>query len=82
MCFVFVKTFKRINGYTKKVEFVDNQEFKNKANEIFKNEDISTIDEFLNNNKIEGDELTKQALKYIEVKYFEPNLPVEFLEIV
>ena len=95
----FVKTFKRINGYTKKVEFVDNQNVENKAqeifkneyiptiyeflnNNIFKNEDISTIDEFLNNNKIEGDDLAKQALKYIEVKYFEPNLPVEFLEIV
>ena len=78
----FVKTFKRINGYTKKVEFVDNQEVKNKAQEIFKNEDIKSIDEFLDTHKIEGDELAKQALKYIEVKYFEPNLPVEFLEIV
>ena len=78
----FVKIYKRIHGYAKTVKFVDSQDIENKAKEIYKNEDVNTIAEFLDDHKIEGDDLTKQALKWIETKYFEPNLPVEFLEIV
>ena len=78
----FVKIYKRIHGYTKTVKFVDSQDIENKAKEIYKNEDIKTIAEFLDAHKIDGDDLTKQALKWIEVEYFEPDLPVEFLEIV
>ena len=78
----FVKIYKRIHGYTKTVKFVDGQDIENKAKEIYKNEDIKTIAEFLDDHKIEGDDLTKQALKWIETKYFESHLPVEFLEII
>ena len=78
----FVKTYKRINGYTKNIDFIESSNVIQKAKEIYKNDDIAYIDEFLDKNKIEGDNLVKQALKWIETKYFEPNLPAEFLEIM
>lgn len=78
----YITVRKRINGYTKNVDFVENELVLKRAKEIYKNEDIKTIAEFLDDHKIDGDNLTKQALKWIDVEYFEPDLPAEFLEIV
>ena len=78
----FVKIYKRINGYTKEaVDFAMHAEIEDKIKEIFPNNDILSIDDYLDNHKISDDENTKCALKCIEERYFLPKLPCEFLEI-
>lgn len=42
---------------------------------------LLNINNYLDNNKINEDETTKKALKWIEVKFFEQCLPAEFLEV-
>ena len=77
---LFIKTYKRINGYTQNITFIENDEIKKKAFEIMKNEDdFNTCNDYLNSHKIEGDTLIKQALMYVRRQYFENKLPLQFL---
>lgn len=80
----FVKTYKRIYGYTKNILFAktDDDAVKEKVNEIFANNDLAILNSYLDENKISDDEITKQALKVIENNFFASNLPSEFLEML
>ena len=80
----FVKTYKRICGYTKNILFAktDDDAVQEKVNEIFANNDLTNLNGYLDKNKISDDEITKQALKVIENNFFASNLPREFLEIL
>ena len=79
----FIKTYKRIIGYTNGINIEKNENILNKVKEIFSNEDIlKSINMYLDNNKIADSLIIKQALKYIEDKYFSSKLEVEFLSIV
>ena len=78
----FLQIYKRINGYTKNIVLNNNEEVKNKVEKMFGNNDLSAIENFLNNEKISGNIENEKMLKYLEATYFNANLPVEFLEIV
>ena len=80
----FVKTYKRIYGYTKNILFAktDDDAVREKVNEFFLKNDLTMLNSYLDENKISDDEITKQALKVIENNFFAANLPSEFLEIL
>ena len=81
---LFIKTYKRIYGYTKNILFAktDDDEVQKKVNEIFVNDDLAILNKYLDENKISDDEIAKQALKVIENNFFASNLPSEFLEML
>ena len=78
----FLKIYKRINGYTKNIEFNNSEEIKDKIAKKFKNNDLQAMKNFLDNEKISGNNENEKILKYLEATYFNVNLPVEFLETI
>ena len=77
-----MKIYKRINGYTKNIEFDNSEEIKDKIAKKFKNNDLQAMKNFLDNEKISGNNENEKILKYLEATYFNVNLPVEFLETI
>ena len=90
---LFMQNYKRLYGMVKNESFVDNDEIRNKVEKITNKQEFLSNDtfnilsmnihkyiEFIDKN--ETPEFRKKVLKYLLVKYFEQNLPVEFLEIV
>ena len=82
----FTRTYKRIIGYTKDLEDlnnIQNDTILQKVKEILPDETkLSSINTYLDNNKINDNKITKYALRYIQEKHFKQKLPEKFLEML
>ena len=76
---IFVKVYKRLAGYTQNVEYDNQRAIVEKANTIFKDNDVVLLNDYLDKHNIDGNDEIKTIFKFIQVDFFEKRLPLYFL---
>ena len=76
---MFVKVYKRLAGYTQNVEYDNQRAIVEKANTIFKDNDVVLLNDYLDKHNIDGNDEIKTIFKFIQVDFFEKRLPLYFL---
>ena len=76
---MFIKVYKRIAGYTQNVEYDNRQTIVEKANSIFKDKNLASLNDYLDEHNINDNNEIKTILKLIQVDFFERKLPLYFL---
>ncbi|MBQ7552583.1 MAG: glycine--tRNA ligase subunit beta [Rickettsiales bacterium] len=76
---MFVKVYKRLAGYTQNVEYDNQRAIVEKANTIFKDNDMVLLNDYLDKHNIDGNDEIKTIFKFIQVDFFEKRLPLYFL---
>jgi len=79
----FMRIYKRIHGYTNDLIVNNDKQVEEKIKEILPDQNnLNSINTYLDNNKIADNEVVKQCLKLIEDRYFQSVLPSNFLDII
>ena len=76
---MFVKVYKRLAGYTQNVEYDNRRTIVEKANTIFKDNDVVLLNDYLDKHNINDNDEVKTIFKFIQVDFFEKRLPLYFL---
>ena len=77
---IFVKVYKRISGYTQNIKYDNQQNIVEQANAIFKDNNLTLLNDYLDKHNINDNDAIKTIFKFIQVEFFEKRLPIYFLE--